>query len=189
MSRKWKITIAVAGVVLAILLFVPVIPAEVPSGTAPVLTSAELQCLNTDRCVGSSANGWGVLSDSSGTYLMFTFYSTACQETACYATTATTLTSFRQLQKDQYSGGFENDPNCTSLIQGSAILVTCPQPRCSLDDLNGEMSCKAITQVPVGSDSMAYRFAQQGPVYFGGEFWWCDRGNTAPSVICHDPLG
>lgn len=126
MSRKWKITIAVAGVVLTISLFVPVIPAEIPSGAAPVLTSAELQCLKIGRCVGSSANGWGVLSDASGTYWMFTFYSTACQQTTCYVTTAMTLTSFRQLQKDQYTGGFENDPNCTSVVQGSVILVTCP---------------------------------------------------------------
>jgi len=147
MNRKRKVAITASVVVLTILFFVPVIPAKVASDATPSVTPQA---------------GWGVLIDPSGTYWFHTLNDT---------TYAMNLTSFQQLQNDPYST-HGMGPNCTSAIQGSLILITCPPPRCSPSHAFGGMICYPIPSATSGFDSVAYWFVHQGTVYFGGRYLW-----------------
>lgn len=166
MRRRTRALVAVvvaAGV--AFLFLAPVIPAEFIS---------RLDFSETGLHVpsnGASSSGWGRLTDPSGTYWFYTLDMT-CQETTCYTTTAMNLTSFKQLQNDPYSTSIANDPSCKSAIQGSVILITCPQSRCAPNNLNREISCMPITPATNGLDSIAYWLVRHGTVFYGGEYVW-----------------
>ena len=164
MNRKRKVAITSPVVVLAILFLAPVIPAKVASRESFSLTVLHVPS-------GANSSGWGELTDPSGSYWFYDLNNTTCQETTCYDTTAMNLTSFKQLQSDPYSTHLMG-PGCTSKIQGSVILVTCPQARCAPNHFNGEMSCMPITPTPTtnGLDSIAYWLVHHGATYFGGRY-------------------
>jgi len=163
-------TKALSGVVVvavvAFLFLAPVIPAKTGNGVDFSKTGLHVPSN------GANSSGWGSLTDPSGTYWFYTLDDTTCQETTCYTTTAMNLTSFRQLQNDPNSAGMANDPGCKSSIQGSVILITCPQSRCAPNPLNGEMTCMPITPATNALDSVAYWLIRHGTVYHGGKYLW-----------------
>lgn len=152
----------VAVAALAVLFLAPVIPAKLVSYAAS-------PSIGTGPSVIPPVN-WGVLTDPSGTY-WFHFFSNG--------TYAMNLTSYRQLVNDPYSS---SPSNCTHTIEGSIILISCPQPTNTpsgygnlshgLQSVTNDSVTSPDSPTTNGFESPAYWLAGQGVIYYNGRCLW-----------------
>ena len=163
-----RVAMIVVVVALAALFLVPFVPARIA-----ISPDASLTTLHYPSGGGA---GWGVESDPSGTYILYTLSSMPCTETTCWTTDVMNLTTYKQLERDPYTGGVWDSATCASFVQGSVILFACPQARCSPNFLNGSISCDPVSKstptVGNGTESVAYLLFHQGAVYYYSKYLW-----------------